>query len=78
MIKDYNICRESIETYLYIQDKIKDNMTNLSKECPDKVIKFLLEKESVKTIDNLKNCTWSDSYDKKTLLKLIMNKCENL
>ena len=78
MSNDYNICRESIETYLYIQGKIKDNMTNLAKECPEKVIKFLLEKESAKTIDNLKNCTWSDSSDKKTLLKLLTDKCKNL
>jgi len=46
-------CRESIEDYLYAQEKIKKNMSKLKDECPDKVLRFMLKRESTTTITPL-------------------------
>lgn len=71
-------CSESIEDYLFTQEKIKNNMIKLKDECPDKVLQFMLSRESKTTIKKLIDCTWSDFTDKKYLLKLIKQKCEDL
>lgn len=71
-------CKESIQEYLFCQEKIKENMQKLKNECPDKVINFLLKKESKTTYEKVINCTWADIIDKKYLLKLIKTKCEDL
>lgn len=71
-------CSESIEDYLFTQEKIKNNMIKLKDECPDKVLRFMLSRESKTTIKKLIDCTWSDFTDKKYLLKLIKQKCEDL
>jgi len=71
-------CSESIEDYLYSQEKIKKNMSNLKNECPDKVLKFMLLKESTSTIKKLIDCTWSDFSDKKHLSKITKLKCGDL
>jgi hypothetical protein len=71
-------CSESIKDYLFTQEKIKNNMIKLKDECPDKVLQFMLSRESKTTIKKLIDCTWSDFTDKKYLLKLIKQKCEDL
>lgn len=71
-------CKESIESYLITQEHILNNMKNLSKECPDKVLKFLLLNESKDIHNKLINCTFSDSLNKKYIMKLFINKCEQL
>jgi hypothetical protein len=71
-------CSESIEDYIYGQEKIKSNMLKLKDECPDKVLNFILSKESKTTIKKLMDCTWSDYSDKKYILKLIKIKCDDL
>ena len=73
-----NDCKESLETYLLSQEYIKNNMKNLSQECPDKVIKFMLKKESNETLNKLINCSFSDSLDKKYFEKLLINTCDKL
>lgn len=71
-------CSESIEDYLYAQEKIKKNMSKLKNECPDKVLNFMLSRESTTTIQKLIDCTWSDFSDKKHIFKLLKIKCEDL
>jgi hypothetical protein len=71
-------CTESIEHYLYSQEKIKKNMEKLKHECPDKVLIFILSKESKTTINRLKNCTWSDNSDKKQIFRLLKKTCDDL
>lgn len=71
-------CSESIEDYLYAQEKIKKNMLKLKDECPDKVLSFILSRESTNTIKKLIDCTWSDFSDKKHILKLLKIKCDDL
>lgn len=71
-------CSESIENYLYTQEKIKKNMLKLKDECPDKVLQFILSRESKHTIKKLIDCSWSDFLDKKHLSKLNKIKCEDL
>ena len=71
-------CSESIEDYLYAQEKIKKNMTKLKDKCPDKVLNFMLSRESTSTIKKLIDCTWSDFSDKKHLLKITKLKCGDL
>lgn len=71
-------CSESIEDYLYAQEKIKKNMSKLKDECPDKVLRFMLSRESTSTIKKLIDCTWSDFSDKKHLSKITKLKCEDL
>lgn len=71
-------CSESIEDYLYSQEKIKNNMLKLKEECSDKVLSFMLSRESKHTIQNLIDCTWSDFSDKKHLLKITKLKCDDL
>lgn len=71
-------CKDSIQDYLYFQEQIKQNMQKLQDKCPDKVIKFLLARESQTTLNKMINCTWSDSMDKKYLSKLLKIKCEDL
>ena len=71
-------CSESIEDYLYTQEKIKKNMTKLKDECPDKVLRFMLSRESTTTIKKLIDCTWSDFSDKKHLSKITKLKCGEL
>ena len=71
-------CSESIEDYLYAQEKIKKNMSKLKDECPDKVLRFMLKRESTTTIKKLIDCTWSDFSDKKHLFKITKLKCEDL
>ena len=73
-----NDCIESFETYLLSQEYIKNNMKKLSKECPDKVLKFMLKKESSETFNKLINCSFSDSLDKKYFEKLLINTCDKL
>lgn len=71
-------CSDSIEDYLYAQEKIKKNMSKLKNECPDKVLNFILARESITTIKKLIDCTWSDFADKKHLFKITKLKCEDL
>ena len=71
-------CSESIEDYLYAQEKIKKNMSKLKEECPDKVLSFILSRESTSTIKKLINCTWSDFSDKKHISKISKMKCGDL
>ena len=71
-------CSESIEDYLYAQEKIKKNMSKLKDKCPDKVITFMLSRESKHTIKKLIDCTWSDFCDKKHISKITKLKCEDL
>jgi len=71
-------CSESIEDYLYAQEKIKKNMSKLKKECPDKVLNFILSRESTSTIKKLIDCTWSDFSDKKHISKISKMKCRDL
>ena len=71
-------CSESIEDYLYAQEKIKKNMLMLKDECPDKVLIFILSRESTSTIKKLIDCTWSDFSDKKHLFKITKLKCKDL
>ena len=71
-------CSESIEDYLYDQEKIKKNMSKLKDECPDKVLRFMLKRESKHTIKKLIDCTWSDFSDKKHLSKITKLKCGDL
>lgn len=71
-------CSNSIEDYLYAQEKIKKNMSKLKDECPDKVLKFMLLRESTSTIKKLIDCTWSDFSDKKHLFKITKLKCKDL
>ena len=71
-------CSESIKDYLNAKEKIKNNMSKLKDECPDKVLKFMLSKESTNTIKKLIDCTWSDFFDKKHLFKIIKFKCEDI
>ena len=71
-------CKESIESYLISQEHIKNTMKHLSKECPDKVLKFMLTAESQETFNKLTNCTFSDSLNKKYFKKLIINSCYKL
>ena len=71
-------CQETIIEYLNLQEKIKNNMKKIEKECPEKVLKFILSKESRSTYGKLVNCTWLDSIDKKSLRKVIKIKCEDL
>ena len=53
-------------------------MNNLSKECPDKVLKFLLKSESKNTIDKLIDCSWTDNFDKKFIKKILLKTCDEL
>ena len=39
-------CDEGIKDYLYAQEQIKKNMSKLKDECPDKVLRFMLSRES--------------------------------
>lgn len=71
-------CKDSIQDYLYFQEQIKQNMQKLKDKCPDKVLKFLLARESQTTLNKMINCSWSDSMDKKYLSKLLKIKCEDL
>lgn len=71
-------CKDSIQDYLYFQEQIKQNMQKLQDKCPNKVIKFLLARESQTTLNKMINCSWSDSMDKKYLSKLLKIKCEDL
>ena len=71
-------CKESIKDYLYFQEKIKQNMQKLQDKCPEKVLKFLLTKESQTTHNKVIDCTWSDYLDKKYLIKVLKNRCEDL
>ena len=71
-------CSESIEDYLYAKEKIKKNMSKLKEECPDKVLNFMLQKESENTIKKLIDCTWSDFSDKKHISKISKMKCRDL
>ena len=71
-------CSESIEDYLYAQEKIKKNMEKLKNNCPEKILNFLLKRESNTTIERLVNCTWSDSVDKKLYFKLLKTSCDDL
>ena len=71
-------CGESIKDYLYDQEKIKKNMIKLKDECPDKVLNFMLSRESKHTIKKLIDCTWSDFSDKKHLLRITKLKCGDL
>ena len=71
-------CSESIKDYLYSQEKIKKNMSKLKNECPDKILNFILSRESTTTIKKLIDCTWSDFFDKKHLSKITKLKCKDL
>jgi hypothetical protein len=71
-------CSESIKDYLYAQEQIKKNMSKLKDECPDKVLKFMLSRESKHTIKKLIVCTWSDFSDKKHLSRITKLKCGDL
>ena len=71
-------CSESIKDYLYDQEKIKKNMSKLKDKCPDKVLRFMLSRESTSTIKKLIDCTWSDHLDKKFLLKINKLNCKDL
>ena len=71
-------CSISIKDYLLAQEIIKNNMKNIQKECPEKVLKFLLTTESQNTINRLVDCSWSDSIDKKHMIKLLKTKCDQL
>ena len=71
-------CSDTIKYYILQQEKTKENMKKLSKECPDKVLKFLLQKESKTTINKLIDCTWTDTFDKKYILKIMKKRCEDL
>ena len=71
-------CSISIKDYLLAQEIIKNNMKNIQKECPEKVLKFLLTTESQNTINKLVDCSWSDSIDKKHMIKLLKTKCDQL
>ena len=71
-------CSISIKDYLLAQEIIKNNMKNIQKECPEKVLKFLLTTESQNTINKLVYCSWSDSIDKKHMIKLLKTKCDQL
>jgi hypothetical protein len=71
-------CNETFAYYLLEQEIIKKNMSKLSKECPDKVLKFLLQGESTTTISKLVDCTWADHSDKKHISKILKKTCEAL
>ena len=73
-----NLCKETIQDYLYTQEKIKSNMIKLKDKCPEKVLNFLLIKESQSNINNLSNCTYSDKINKKSIMNLLKTKCEDL
>ena len=77
-IVHYSLCKDSIENYLNAEEKLKQNMSKLSNECPDKVLNFLLKTESKSTKDKLMICTWTDNIDKKYLQKLLIKKCDDL
>jgi len=67
-----------ILNYFEYDNKIKNNLAELSKECPDKVLQFLLKPESKTTITKLHYCEFSDSIDKKFLNKLLIRSCDQL
>jgi hypothetical protein len=71
-------CSDTIKHYILQQEKTKENMNKLSKECPDKVLKFLLQKESTTTINKLIDCSWTDTFDKKYILKITKKTCKEL
>lgn len=71
-------CSQTINYYLKEQEIIKQNMNNLSKECPDKVLKFLLKSESKNTIHKLIDCSWTDYFDKKFTQKTLLKTCDEL
>ena len=71
-------CSETFKYYLIHQEIIKQNMKKLSDECPDKVLKFLLNKESNSTKKSLVDCTWTDFYDKKYFSKILKKTCNDL
>ena len=60
-----NDCKESIISYLMLQEHIKNNMKELSKECPDKVLKFMLLPEYKETSSKLSDCSFADVLNKK-------------
>ena len=71
-------CKESIISYLMLQETIKNNMKELSKECPDKVLKFMLLPEYKETCSKLADCSFTDTLNKKYLKKLLINTCDKL
>jgi len=73
-----NSCSDSIREYLFSQEKIKQNMSKLVHKCPEKVLHFILTKESKTTSTKLINCTWADSIDKKHIIKLLKDSCEDI
>lgn len=71
-------CKESIESYLMLQETIKNNMKELSKECPDKVLKFILLPEYKEIYAKLADCSFTDTLNKKYLKKVLINTCDKL
>ena len=50
--------------------KNKKEYVKIKDKCPDKVLRFMLSRESKHTIKKLIDCTWSDFSDKKHLSKI--------
>ena len=62
-------CRESILSYFYYQGLIKKQLSNIHEECPELVIKYLLQLESKHRIEKLMKCEYADNIDKKLYLE---------
>ena len=43
-------------------------MSKLKNECRDKVLSFILSRESTSTIKKLIDCTWLNFFNKKTFI----------
>jgi hypothetical protein len=56
-------CKISIEEYFNYQNALKKNLNNLSTECPELVIKYLLKLESRSRIKKLLDCSYTDKFD---------------
>lgn len=72
-------CKNSIEEYFKQQSKIKKQLNNLINECPDYVMKYLLEPESRTRVYKLSMCELGDKFDKKRHVEFLhMYNCESL
>ena len=72
-------CKISIENYFKQQNKIKKKLNDLREECPDYVVQYFLQIETLSRINKLANCEYGDKFDKKRYLEsLNIYSCESL
>ena len=62
-------CKESILSYFYYQGLIKQKLSNIHKDCPELVLKYLLQLESQHRIEKIMKCEYADSIDKKLYIE---------